>query len=670
MARPLQYESQFVPTDFGTIGNILGQFRQDMQMRNQEYDQGLAMQNTALAELYGLETYDKDIINQRAGELGTKIEDLVKRRGMDYGAAAGDISSLISKEQANPLYALNKRKVEQVKLLEQAIAKNPNLLTLRDPRKMSLKDFTSPEEIGYDVADPADVQAAIKDVFGKRGDLVRQGDLRKSSTPGFLEAITTKGLTNTELQQMLQDPATRETLLARLPQLRNYIDNPEVGGWLDTQMQQGLQGLIGGESRQFLRDPDYDTRGGSGVGPGYIALTAGANRGLKNDRPFNSVRELNNLPKDDPRYLTGQVVKQNALTKLSDTDKQFMDSVGGEEILTELADIAPALPSIGSGLSKTMEDIATLTGSIGSLLGVGTAGTMPLGAGIPSLIENVLSAKDNWDRIKDIKNPLDDYLTHRKEVIQKYELDKLNRKERNKILDKAYSINYKYTLNLKEEIQTSYGDLLGEFVSHNYLTGDKDIDKTTQDIYKRLNDRVETIPFSAFQIMSTNSDLDYRNQDKLRKKGDEDYLYSTGRGKYRILETTVSDKLGPVYLIETDKKGGGTEEHLATLSNPNYNAQLLGAYGSANIPKYQDAEGNIYASDLVSDYRAFMNNENLKRKFSNSLSGLPKYKEFKGGTVNDYLTKLSDDPDISEQEFKDVMDFIQLTGASKNTTLK
>ena len=60
MAVPLQYQSQFIPTDFNTLGNVLSMFRQDMQQRNQEYEQGVAMRDKALSEIYGMKTLDPE----------------------------------------------------------------------------------------------------------------------------------------------------------------------------------------------------------------------------------------------------------------------------------------------------------------------------------------------------------------------------------------------------------------------------------------------------------------------------------------------------------------------------------------------------------------------------------------------------------------------------------
>ena len=121
MAVPLQYQSQFIPTNFGQINNVLGMYRQDMNRREQQFDQAAQMENQALANIYGMETLDPDLLTSAADDLSKRIESVVEKRGGDYGAASKDIAKLISKEARNPIYGLNRRKLEQTKLLEEVL---------------------------------------------------------------------------------------------------------------------------------------------------------------------------------------------------------------------------------------------------------------------------------------------------------------------------------------------------------------------------------------------------------------------------------------------------------------------------------------------------------------------------------------------------------------------
>lgn len=274
MAQPLQYQSQFIPTDFNTVGNMLGMFRQDMAQRDQMFDQGVAMEQKLLADLYGLETFQPEVIGERVNKLAERMQEAVARRGGDYGAAAKDIARLGTRELSDPIYKLNQRQVEQAKLLEQALAKNPNLLALQDPRKMSLtQKGLTPEDISYSVADPATIQDAIKDIYGERGNQIRQTGLKPSGTKGYLMSEITKGLTDSEIQELSQDPSTLETILARVPQLQEYMDNPDIANWFTSQVQQGLKGLKGGSQKQFVRDYTYEsTNAPGGVNGGAFPL--------------------------------------------------------------------------------------------------------------------------------------------------------------------------------------------------------------------------------------------------------------------------------------------------------------------------------------------------------------------------------------------------------------
>lgn len=275
MAVPLQYQSQFIPTDFGTLGNIVGQFRQDMQQRNQEFDQSQAMRDQAIAQVYGIETLDPEIFQQAGDTLSKQIDEVVNKRGGDYGAAAGDISRLVAQESRKPIYGLNKRKLEQVKQLEQAIARNPNLLALQDPRQIDLtQKGLSPEDIAYSVLDPKDIETAISDIYGDLAKQRREGLPTFDPKSGYNVATTTLGVSPQEAQQMLQDEQTYQTVLSRFPQLAPYMDNEVINQQLRARIGQGVQGLVGGQTRQFLRpleptSPPSNLNAGAAIGSLY-----------------------------------------------------------------------------------------------------------------------------------------------------------------------------------------------------------------------------------------------------------------------------------------------------------------------------------------------------------------------------------------------------------------
>lgn len=258
MAQPLQYQSQFIPTDFGTVGNMLGMFRQDMAQRDQMFDQAVAMEQKLLSDLYGLETFQPEVIGQRVNKLAERMQEAVARRGGDYGAAAKDIARLGTRELSDPIYKLNQRQVEQAKLLERAQAANPNLLVLKDPRTMGLSSNMALEDIGYEVVDPANIRKVLDEMYGGLRNRVEQTDLRPSGTPGYLESTITKGATPEEITALAQDPNTLSAVISGNPQLAKYLENPNISSWLKNQIQEGLKQLEGGSEKRFVSDREWE----------------------------------------------------------------------------------------------------------------------------------------------------------------------------------------------------------------------------------------------------------------------------------------------------------------------------------------------------------------------------------------------------------------------------
>lgn len=107
-----QYQSQFVPTDFQTSGNILSMLRGDMKERDQEYDAGELMQSGAIAELGALESNDLEGKAERLSAIQKAMDDALARRGGDYGAAAKDFQRIVAQERGNPWYQINRRLTE------------------------------------------------------------------------------------------------------------------------------------------------------------------------------------------------------------------------------------------------------------------------------------------------------------------------------------------------------------------------------------------------------------------------------------------------------------------------------------------------------------------------------------------------------------------------------
>ena len=242
-----KYQSQFIPTDFNTLGNVLNMYRQDMAQRDAEYDQSYAASLDAISQLGQLPSFDLEGRDERLQALSTALEEAVQKRGGDYGAASKDIARIIAKERANPWYGLNARQLQQAELLEKSLANNQNLKVLQDPRRMSIDPSMGMEDISYSTIDPANVQKSIDDLYVDIKTRIREGDLQ-GLPQGLYRMMTTRGLTQAEVIDMANDPEVQQAILNRNPQLIPYMDNPETSGWVNNLITQGLQKLYQGES--------------------------------------------------------------------------------------------------------------------------------------------------------------------------------------------------------------------------------------------------------------------------------------------------------------------------------------------------------------------------------------------------------------------------------------
>ena len=165
MAVPIQYQSQFIPTDFSTVGNLLGMFRQDMAQRNQEFDQAAELETSSLADIGSIPTYDLQGRESRMSELDRAISDTVSKYGGDYGAASKDIARIIAKERNNPWYQMNKQlydteqKRRELSLDANNIILGDRYTTVADARK-ALAEGKDPYTVS--VLNKKDVFKAIK----------------------------------------------------------------------------------------------------------------------------------------------------------------------------------------------------------------------------------------------------------------------------------------------------------------------------------------------------------------------------------------------------------------------------------------------------------------------------------------------------------------------------
>lgn len=689
MAVPLQYQSQFIPTDFGAVSNVLGMYRQDMNQREQQFDQAQAGANTALANIYGIETLDPELFQQAGDTLSQKIDEVVSKRGGDYGAAAQDISRLIAQETKNPIYGLNKRKLEQTKLLEHALARNPNLRILKDPRTMGLSPSLSPEDINYSVLDPEEAKRRALELT-KHLDTSRIAGIRTDPSGMYNIGVIHKGPTEQQVQELMADPAMAQ-------QLQSYF--PQTQGMDSEELTQFFTNTLVDAARSYQREPEerilglnpYFVEGlkrgsdGSVDTSNLISVSKGRNLNMPKGKPFETLEEVNSLDPSDPRWAIGQQIKESVLQQIPEDDKKVIENYGGIEAVSEISEVAPDLPSPDSYFSKVIEDTGLLLGVLYS--GVKSLKGNRIGTAITLDIPSMISFKDKIKKLKEVKPPFTDYVERKANILEKYNLNDFeNRTERKSELNKIRRTHNRFKENFENTIASEYNGVLGEFISHDFLTGNAERDKVTEAVFDNLNKSIKSgqIPFESFDFISTNSDIKFdKGHNKLQDN--KDYRHISSPGNYRILEAWVdTENLGPMYTIETDDPDGGVSHHVVTIHDPEINARILRAFGTNNIPLqdkktgqyYTDQEGNYVMIDLMKNYNRFLQKENIKSefnsKFGNDLSKMPLFnKTWSGGnTIRAYLTELDNSRFVSEKDKEAITNYLMLSGLPLDTQLK
>ena len=362
-----QYQSQFVPTDFNTYGNILQMFRQDMAQRNQEFDQGVNLQNAALAELYGTKTYDKDFINQQTDLLKQRIDEAVKNKGMDYGAAASDIMRLVAQERANPIWGLNQRKVEQINALEELKARNPNLMVLDNPYGIDLsKKGLKPEDIKYSVLDPEDYLKSLAIQYKGRDS--KRTSLPMKNVNGYDVFQTQIGMSDAEIAKEL----TQENFNKSLSGLGAYdkiSSNPEVLNKLSGLYSNYLQGMNQGVmeregmspqqklSMRLALEEERRSKQDASLPPIHSGTTQ-----LVSSKAFSDVDSiistLNKPDEDKYKYNAATQYLDRALEKVKVPEK-YVKEAGDRNIIKFIDD---KINELEANISSSKQEFAKLSG--------------------------------------------------------------------------------------------------------------------------------------------------------------------------------------------------------------------------------------------------------------------------------------------------------------------
>ena len=259
MAQPLQYQSQFVPTDFGTVGNVLGMFRQDMNQRNQEFDQGVAMEVQSLADLGALEAFDQEGKKQRIDSISKLMQEAVTKHGGDYGAASKDIARIIASERANPWYQFNKEQQEALKNYNQ-LKLNADNVIIGDPRvkyqdyQRGMAEGKNPFQVS--ALSKTNLYNQVSKIASNFADRLESDPKFKSTLGGqYFQAMKNYGISPENFEAFIntgEGVNIMKSVLAANPELQgaNVDTVKEVG-------KQGLYSAIGKSDSQYLANQGY-----------------------------------------------------------------------------------------------------------------------------------------------------------------------------------------------------------------------------------------------------------------------------------------------------------------------------------------------------------------------------------------------------------------------------
>lgn len=633
MAQPLQYQSQFIPTDFNTVGNMLGMFRQDMAQRDQMFDQGVAMEQKLLADLYGLETFQPEIIGERVDKLAERMQEAVARRGGDYGAAAKDIARLGTRELSDPIYKLNQRQVEQAKLLEQTLARNPNLMVLRDPRTMGLSPNMTMEDINYSVLDPEEAKRRALELT-KYLDTSRIAGIRTDPSGMYNIGITHRGPTEQQVQELMADPAMAQ-------QLQSYF--PQTQGMDSEELTQFFTNTLGDAARSYQREPEERILGlnpyftaslkqqQEGDLKGGIQLRGVGASGIENLYPINKPKDFWNAPADNSQI--GLMTR--SIARDIEEDSEFLKN--NKQYQKEFGDIFNAKKVVNNyspkqNITDTTAVQDFLEDNPDYLAGVGAA--------------------ERYSRLAELYQDL----------MAEGKLDpnagKINREEYQRA--KEYVDNFEEKLNERLFLENS--DLQKRFKHFDTLTGDT---KTNTATKTRMKDFQEytgdylTVDKLQFEL-SNNKDINFEDQDKLLKKGDPNYLKAQ-EGDLKIAGIAVDPYKGVKIKVITTNADGGTTTHIASPKDEDIEETIMDAYVGG------DTENPMYRSWVVN---------NLSKRGAVILENLDQFPHLnippQAKTIGEYKNYLKQQRDmglVNDMEYGAIISYLSSIKANDNTSL-
>lgn len=599
MAKPLQYQSQFVPTNFQAVSQLTNMLARDTSMRDELFDKQVAGVQGTLANIYGQDTMDAELFQQAGDTLKDKIAKAVEAKQGDYVAAAKDIAGLTAEEARNPIYSLNKRKMEQVKLYEQALARNPNLWTVQDPRSLALSADTNPEDIGYSVVDPENVRTQAKNILAHL-DTKRVGGIGVKDN--YDVATYVHGPSDAEVDQIMNNPEF-------VNQLRSYFPQLSEG-----QFQQELQGIIGDAARSYQKDPEEQILGlnqrykNSLEGDAYSSFVdTGAVVGsaaIEDPASIKKPKDFYNMPDDNSRMgLDKKNIYQDVVySPVSEDGGSFYDV--NKDAFNEFGSIYKAKEIVdnysGNGFleNEVIDDYLKEQG---------------INGGVPGsrLYQQNRALAYN-------------------ELVKQGRLNPNAPKASRQEYKRAKDFVDKFDEKLNDHIMQKKSAMIKDFRYINSFTGNSKLDTRNNNLKTRFNNMIKdnVLPLSSFVFEgSDNKDLDFTGEGINDLRENTDWIEASEN--FEIAGINVDPKLGLKVRITTKDKNDVPTTHIASVNNPQVAQTIVNAYRASGMQQ----EANAYSVYLMAkDGEALLSPE--------VISQFPQLQLQSGMTIGEYKNRL------------------------------
>lgn len=247
MASPLQYQSQFIPTNVGFINSLL-------QERQGEYDQAYnnLLQSQQQLGLLNVGSEDAPFKQQRLTQLIEDVNQIADKYNGDFGAASKSIARRLSQARTDPFWQTALRN-QQIREEERQLRNKLGLKAL--PISSALGQSTidpatgKVRDLSYDVIDREDLAELALEPYAPIR--TRRNTSMEASQfgPGFVDKVTTVGATRDEAAAYM--PEIKRRILELKPELANSSVD------LDQYAYNVSQKLIGGTQRDPMADPRY-----------------------------------------------------------------------------------------------------------------------------------------------------------------------------------------------------------------------------------------------------------------------------------------------------------------------------------------------------------------------------------------------------------------------------